>query len=268
MGDIESLRFSKVERDSFAQNGYLIREGVFSPEECEQIAADCEALTGSIEAEAKGNKETFGSYVFERDDRRTVIKWESDQPDLVHGVEFFVHLSEPLDKWSKDPRLVEPCKDVVGENEISLFTEKLNLKRKKKGGVVILHQDYPYWTDVTPVADRAATAMIFVDAASRENGCLEVSPGSHLRNDYAKLSVEGFGRHEMDPEQFDMESLVPVEVPEGSVVFFGPFLVHRSLPNTSDHDRRALLYSYQPAGHPHGRDIVYERLGAGKTQTG
>jgi hypothetical protein len=32
------------------------------------------------------------------------------------------------------------------------------------------------------------------------------------------------------------------------VVFFGPFLVHRSTPNRSANDRRSLLYSYQPGG--------------------
>jgi hypothetical protein len=37
-------------------------------------------------------------------------------------------------------------------------------------------------------------------------------------------------------------------VPAGTLVFFGSLLVHRSLPNRTDQDRRVLLYSYQPAG--------------------
>jgi len=41
---------------------------------------------------------------------------------------------------------------------------------------------------------------------------------------------------------------VPLEVPAGTVVYFGPLLVHQSAPNLSDSQRRALLYSYQPAG--------------------
>lgn len=49
---------------------------------------------------------------------------------------------------------------------------------------------------------------------------------------------------------------VPLEVPAGSVVFFGPLLVHKSEPNLSAKDRRALLYSYQPAGFTHSRDIA------------
>ncbi|MGH7949884.1 MAG: phytanoyl-CoA dioxygenase family protein, partial [Candidatus Binataceae bacterium] len=49
---------------------------------------------------------------------------------------------------------------------------------------------------------------------------------------------------------------VPLEVHAGAVVFFGPFLVHRSLPNRTGADRRALLYSYQPTGYPHLRELT------------
>jgi ectoine hydroxylase-related dioxygenase (phytanoyl-CoA dioxygenase family) len=60
----------------------------------------------------------------------------------------------------------------------------------------------------------------------------------------------------MDPDHFDHRRLVPLEVKAGAVVWFGAFLVHRSLPNRSDADRRALLYSYQPAGYPHALEIA------------
>ncbi len=60
----------------------------------------------------------------------------------------------------------------------------------------------------------------------------------------------------MDPAAFDISRLIPLEIPAGSAVFFGAFLVHRSLPNRSGEERRALLYSYQPAGHPHLRDLL------------
>jgi len=60
----------------------------------------------------------------------------------------------------------------------------------------------------------------------------------------------------MDPERYDTSGLVPLEVGAGAVAFFGPFLVHRSMPNRSGDDRRALLYSYQPPGHPHLRELT------------
>jgi ectoine hydroxylase-related dioxygenase (phytanoyl-CoA dioxygenase family) len=43
---------------------------------------------------------------------------------------------------------------------------------------------------------------------------------------------------------------VALEVPAGSLVFFDPHIVHGSGPNTSEAPRRALILTYQPAGHP------------------
>jgi ectoine hydroxylase-related dioxygenase (phytanoyl-CoA dioxygenase family) len=59
----------------------------------------------------------------------------------------------------------------------------------------------------------------------------------------------------MDSTAFDTSMLMPLEVPAGTAVYFNSFLVHRSQPNQSENDRRALLYSYQPAGNPHAREI-------------
>jgi ectoine hydroxylase-related dioxygenase (phytanoyl-CoA dioxygenase family) len=67
--------------------------------------------------------------------------------------------------------------------------------------------------------------------------------------------VDGFGALEMDTDAFDMDRLVPLEVKAGGVVIFGAFLAHRSLPNRSNTDRRALLYSYQPSGYPHAVEL-------------
>jgi ectoine hydroxylase-related dioxygenase (phytanoyl-CoA dioxygenase family) len=67
--------------------------------------------------------------------------------------------------------------------------------------------------------------------------------------------VEGFGSNELDESKFEMHTLVPVEAEAGTVIYFGAFLVHRSLPNRTDKDRRALLYSYQPSGYPSGVEL-------------
>jgi len=48
---------------------------------------------------------------------------------------------------------------------------------------------------------------------------------------------------------------VPIEVPAGSVVWFGPLLVHKSEPNRSTKERRSLLFSYQPAGFAHALEL-------------
>ena len=102
--------------------------------------------------------------------------------------------------------------------------------------------------------------MIFLDDADVQKGCLEVAPGSHRDGKQKRKAANDFGSREMDPSTFDTGRLIPLEVTAGSVAFFGAFLVHRSLPNRSDEDRRALLYSYQPAGHPHLSDAASTRI--------
>lgn len=256
-----SFELSPAERAQLDRDGFVLREGVFTRAECEQMARECEAMVESLtKAKAgadQGKKVAVGSYMFERHDEfETTVKWEPFAPDLVQGVEPFAHFWPPLRDWAYDPRLVDPCKAISGGDALTLFTEKLNLKRARQGGAIILHQDFPYWEPFAPQASRVSTAMIFLDDSDTHNGTLEVAPGTHKRGKWPqRTDADAFGSLEMDTSKFDMSILKPLNVKAGAVAFFGAFLVHRSLPNTSNDDRRALLYSYQPAGNPHAREL-------------
>jgi len=253
---VKSYRFSAEERDSYARDGYVLRAGAFSARECGDIALAVENLVGDLVAAKRAEKQVVGSYMFElQSELRSVVKWEPQNPEVVQGVEPFAHISEQLNRWAHDPRLVDPSKDVVGDEDIALFTEKITMKRARTGGSIVLHQDYPYWMRMTEIADRIMTALIYLDDATVENGCLEVVPGSHKHGLQSRKKIEGFGSLEMDDAIYDTNRLIPIEAKTGSIVFFGGFLVHRSLPNRSNADRRALLYSYQPGGHPHGLEL-------------
>jgi ectoine hydroxylase len=255
---VACARFDATERAQLARDGYVVRQGAFDAGEVAAIARDCEDLLIQLASAKRREKRAAGSYMFElQRSVGVIVKWEPGAPDVVQGIEPFAHISPPLHAWATDPRLIEPCKDVVGENEIILFTEKLNVKRASRGGAIVLHQDYPYWENMTPVAHRIATAMVFLDDTTIENGCLEVAPGTHAVGKWPqRTDTDGFGSLEMDRAAFDESRLIPLEVPAGTVAFFGAFLVHRSLPNRSARDRRALLFSYQPYGHRHSREIM------------
>jgi len=247
------LRLSDREKDQLKTLGYVVRERAFGPAELERLSADCEAMVRRvIDASAGRRKVAVGSYMFQLEKGLvTMVKWEPEFPDVLQGVEPFAHFDQALHDWAMDARFTEPMKDVVGADEIELFTEKLNVKRARTGGPIVLHQDYPYWVENSDGPGDIATAIVFMDDADRANGCLEVLPGSHARGEWPRRQVDGFGAMEMELEGFDESQLVHVEVPAGSLVMFGSLLVHRSLPNLSEHDRRALLYSYQPAGRRH-----------------
>lgn len=243
-----SFRLTPEELAQKDRDGFVVRKGVFSKSECAQIASDVETLIGDLLKLKREKKEVVGSYMFEwQEDIGAVVKWEPLFPDVVQGVEPFAHISKPLNDWAHEPRFMDPSRDFVGQDDINLFTEKLTMKRAHTGGELILHQDYPYWMRWAGAADRIMTALLYLDDATMENGCLEVAPGSHVDGMRRRKDVEGFGQNEMLESDFK-QGLIPVEAPAGSVVFFGAFLVHRSRINRSDKDRRALLYSYQPAG--------------------
>ena len=253
----ESLRLDASEKAELAERGFVLRSGVFAAAELRAMGDACESLVERLLMEKRRTKHALGSYMFELQRQlRTIVKWEPSDPNLVQGLELFAHLSESLHRWALDRRFIEPCTDLVGEEDIQLFTEKINLKRARKGGSIILHQDFPYWTGVNKAAARVATAMLFLDDATVENGCLEVVPGSHREGLSTRRALEGLGGMEIDPALYDHARLLPVPVKAGAVIFFGPFLVHRSLPNRAGADRRALLFSYQPPGLPHLRELL------------
>jgi ectoine hydroxylase-related dioxygenase (phytanoyl-CoA dioxygenase family) len=242
-----SHHLTPAERRQIDEDGYIVRERVFDGDEVAEITDACERLVAELIKDRQGKRFNVGSYVFEPD-RLTgcTIKWEGDS-DVVHGIEPFAHLSPELERWGYDPRFVDPSSDIVGEEPVALFTEKLNLKRPHVGGPNPFHQDFPYWDGYADDATKVMTAVLFLDDASLENGTLQVVPGSHKQGKWqTRTDSDLFGNLELDPNAVADAKTVAVEVPAGSIVFFGAFLVHKSDPNTSDRDRRALLYSYQP----------------------
>ena len=244
-----SGRLSPDEKTALERDGFVVREGVFGADDLDVLRTASEELVAELVRRKTGvARMRLGSYVFEPEVTSEVtIKWEGDT-DVVMGIEPFAHFHQVFADYGMDPRFTEPAKDFVDADEVMLFTEKLNLKRAHTGGPIVLHQDYPYWVGVSDDIDRIMTTMLLLDDSDLENGCLEVVPGSHAEGVQPGKKEWGFGANEIDPEVFETSRLVPMPLKAGSMVMFGPRLVHRSLNNHSDRDRRALLFSYQPAG--------------------
>jgi hypothetical protein len=233
------------------RDGFVVRESVFGRDELDAMIQASEELVAGLVEGRKGRRFTVGSYTFETDALSLVmLKWEGDT-DEIHGIEPFAHLSADLEGWGLDPRLVEPMAAFVEDDEPVLYTEKLNMKRPQIGGPNPLHQDYPYWKPDTPRAPEIATAVLFLDDATLENGCVHVVPGSHTSGAWrGRSDGDPFLANEIDQVAIGDVDLVALPVEAGSLVLFGAFLVHCSAPNTSDGDRRAILFSYQPPVEP------------------
>jgi hypothetical protein len=250
-----------AEQDGLERDGFVVRHNVFSSDEVADMVEHCEELVDRLVRGRQGQRVEASGYVFDTDEQNlTIIKWEGDT-DVVHGIEPFAHLSKPLEDWAYDARLTQPMETFVGHAAPELFTEKLNLKRPRVGGANPLHQDYPYWVDYSANAAQIATTIIFLDDSTVENGCLWVIPGSHKQGMWTtRTDGDEFAHNEVDESSYPDADAVPLELSLGSTVSFGAFLVHKSAPNLSNENRRALLYSYQPPGQKQHVDLLREWL--------
>jgi hypothetical protein len=230
MKSMTTGRLSDDERDGLDRDGYVVHPCVFAPTEIAEIVSECEALVADLVRDRHARRFPVGSYVFDPDYLRdTMIKWEGDT-DVVHGIEPFAHLSPALDAWAHDSRFLEPMCDLVGDDRPALFTEKLNLKRPRHGGVNPLHQTIPT-VDIVPILrESRPRCCSSTTRPSRTDAC--TSPGSH---GVWKGRIDGdrFAANDRHERLRGVEA-APLELRAGSVVMFG---LHPSTARTESSER-------------------------------
>jgi ectoine hydroxylase-related dioxygenase (phytanoyl-CoA dioxygenase family) len=259
-----AFRLTPEERSAWERDGFFIRARVFSADEVEELRAVAErvvARAGRAVAEGGRGYEIDGNRYHEA--AGATIQFEHGTScATIRVIEPFHHLDARVARVLEDPRLVEPMRDLVGSERVSLFTDKLNLKRPREGSRFRWHQDSPYWAHACRHLERLPNALVALDDASESNGCLRVIAGSHTRGCLPGLEDEGvLGPLFTDPRHFDLSRQVPAAMPAGSVLFFSPHTVHGSEPNLSDAPRRAFVVTYQPAGHKMFRIDAERRVG-------
>jgi ectoine hydroxylase len=245
-------RLTAAERRAWAEDGFFFREAVFRGAELEalQRAAERAAALALAAVERGGESYAVDGNRYCEAGGSTVQFEHQPGSNTIRVIEPFHHLDPLFDALIDDPRLTEPMRDVIGEERIALFTDKLNLKRPREGSRFQWHQDSPYWAHLCSHLDQLPNVMIALDDAGLHNGCFRVIRGSHARGMLPGRQNEGvLGPLFTDPRRFDESAQVPAAVPAGSAVFFSPHTVHGSEPNLSEALRRAIILTYQPGGH-------------------
>ena len=99
----EPFRLRAEEQSRLNESGFVVRENVFTRDECAAMADAVETLERDLLAAKRRTKVTVGSYMFElQRELGSIVKWEPDHPEVVQGIEPFAHISKPLDGWARD----------------------------------------------------------------------------------------------------------------------------------------------------------------------
>lgn len=239
------------ELDYFREHGYLVRQDVFTAAEITQLRTSVEiAVESAFQQTKNGETYVLDGKRFVDVGTMTVQFEHIPGTDTIRVIEPVQHLHPDLENLVTDARIVMPIKSILG-TEVSVWTNKLNLKRGSEGSGFGWHQDSPYWIHDSDHVDRLPNVYLAFDDATEDNGCLRVIDRSH-RQGCLPGTADGsqLGGFFTDPDCFDEADAVSLALKAGSIAFFDAHTIHGSNPNLTDEARRAIVMTYQPAGFP------------------
>jgi ectoine hydroxylase-related dioxygenase (phytanoyl-CoA dioxygenase family) len=143
-------------------------------------------------------------------------------------------------------RRIAKSMEVLLDEEVYHYHHKLMLKEPRVGGAWEWHQDYGYWYGYGCLFPKMASCYIAIDRANRENGCLQVLPGSHHlgRIEHGKVGGQTGADQARMPAILDRFTTLHVEMQPGDGLFFHANLLHRSDQNRSENPRWSLICCY------------------------
>jgi hypothetical protein len=213
----------------YATDGYLIVRGLFSPEEIRLLGETARA-DHALDQAAVARDDGEGNKV-------RLSLW-NHPGDGIYGM------------VARCRRLVDSVEQLIG-GEVYHYHSKMILKDARTGGAWAWHQDYGYWYQNGLLFPDLCSVMIAVDAATRENGCLEVLKGSHRMgrvNHVLTGDQAGADREQVAEAEKRLEKVYCLMQP-GDAVFFHANTLHCSGPNHSEHPRWAMICCYNAASN-------------------
>ena len=218
----------------FRRDGFLVVRGMFDSVEMARLI--------SWTQEVEQFPEIPGKYMmyFEQ-------SLKGDGRRLLNRLENFYPYHDGFRDLFDGNKLRGAVSDLLGEEAI-LFKDKINFKMPGGDGFKPHQDQQAGWSTY---ANFFITALVSIDAATEENGCLELVSGYHdqglIGEEWAPLTDSQI--REMNP--------VPYPTEPGDVVFFDSYAPHGSGPNMSDQKRRVLYVTYNRLGDGDHREQYY-----------
>jgi len=218
---------SPAQVQDFHRDGYVLMRGLFDAEE-----------TALLRRAAKEDKQ-LDDKAFGRDDgeggRVRLSLWNHPGSGIYGMI-------------ARCRRMVDTATALL-DGEVYHYHSKMIMKDARVGGAWTWHQDYGYWYQNGVLFPLMCSAFVAVDPATRENGCLQVIPGSHLmgRIEHQLTGDQAGADIERVNELLKQTPQHYCEMEPGDTVFFHCNLLHRSDRNNSEHPRWSMICCYNAA---------------------
>lgn len=239
----------------FQKNGYLVLKNFYSKEQVQLLQnwADEIHLESTLLLELSQKSGYSVQNLAKSLPQALIVVPESTNPNQVCRAEDMLTCFPELHAFIAGT-IAPYIGSLMGEPYV-LFKDKLNFKWPG-GGAFPPHQDFPAYDFFGPRIH--ITAMIAIDAATIENGCLQVAdnwcktfiddPAIDLEELAMGRSIlpyiEGGKTHgSIQPQFSDKIKWIPLEASPGDVILITSFVPHYSEPNSSTNARRAMLFT-------------------------
>lgn len=128
------------------------------------------------------------------------------------------------------PEIVDRVSSLIGP-DVVLWRSHMFDKPPGDAREIPWHQDYKFWPIEPPLN---VSAWVALTPATQENGCVQIIPGSHLDVVPHVESIPGQRLNlRAQPESFDADRAVDIELRPGEFFLFVERLLHHSGPNQS-----------------------------------
>jgi phytanoyl-CoA hydroxylase len=258
---------TSTEIDDYSRQGYLLKEGILSPAECDGLCAHVSETIRRYSSDPAALEAERDEAYFNNSARDIGLFWEKgtdpaslppeERERCVSRLGHGLHWVDPVfRRAAQHPKAAEALEGLNGPG-INIVQTMIIYKQPRIGGELGFHQDASYLHTEPQSLIACWFALDDIDA---ENSPLLVIPDSHrlpLRT-VAELGDDGRFIHRK-PRQLeavpqagtpvaetpaDPSQAVPVLAPRGSVIFFHGLLYHASGPNLSPRPRRAYAVHY------------------------
>jgi phytanoyl-CoA hydroxylase len=242
--------------DRYGADGYLVLPDFISPEACDRLRARAMQLVQDFEPDevasifsTREQNRLTDDYFLESGDKIRFFfeehafgpdgKLKQSKEESINKIGHALHeLDGEFSSFSRSPAIRELI-ETLGVTNPLLLQSMYIFKQPRIGGEVSCHQDSTFlYTEPFNIAG----LWFALEDSTLENGCLWAIPSGHklgLKSRWMRDENGGMKFDVLDPEPWDEDRLVPLEVKKGSLILLHGLLPHKSLANRSSRSRHA-----------------------------